>query len=97
MRYVLTIIIGWLCLSLASDVIEMLLELTPGTIKNPFTYYVLIGYVVTLALNIPSPLNVGRTENSFFPHLGKINLKLFFLDIYYAVWWPYYLIRLLKK
>ena len=95
MFFLLTVILGWLILDFSIGEIEILFDLAPGTVKDFLIIYIVIGYIVMSFYNIKSPLLItkeGSKENPLFA-FKNIELGLFFKDIYYAIWWPYYIIR----
>lgn len=96
MYFLLTIFIGWLLLNFLIITLEFIFQLPTGFIKEPVFLYVFIGYFVCMLLRIRSPF-INETNENPFKSLEKIDLNLFFKDIYYAIWWPYYIVRALKK
>ena len=94
MYYLGTILLGWLLINFFLNLITSFLGI--DSINNYVFFYILFGYIVMSIKNIPSPMNnykVLTTEDSPFNHMKKIELKLFFKELYYALWWPYYLVR----
>ena len=88
----ITIGLGWTILGLGFDVLCAIIGsifnnyiVCGKNIKMLFFLYVAIGYLVMLNLKINTPM----TKAGF----KKISLTLFFKDIYYAIWWPYYLLN----
>jgi hypothetical protein len=96
MFFILTVFLGWFLLNLALTLVETALQLPSGFLKEPFWMYTFIGYIVMIIYGIKSPFVITRTESPF-TSIKKIEIKLFFKDIYYAIWWPYYIIKGLKK
>ena len=94
MYYISTLILGWVIISFITNFIYSFLGIE--SLNNYFFFYVLIGYVVMSIKKIPSPMNNGKTitqEDSPFNNMKSIQLNLLFKEIYYTLWWPYYLIR----
>jgi uncharacterized metal-binding protein len=96
MYFLITIFLGWLLLNFIVTSIELIFQLPSGSIKDPVFMYVFIGYFVSMVLHIKSPFINEKKENPF-TSLKKIEINLFFKDLYYAIWWPYYIVRELKK
>lgn len=91
----LTVVIGWMIINIFLNIISSILGLG-FSLTHYFLVYVVIGYMVMSVKKIVSPLYQGieieKTGNPFSA-FKKIELVLFFKDIYYASWWPYYLLR----
>lgn len=95
MYFIFTILLGWMIISLLISIIETIFQLNPGYIKDPTMIYILIGYCVMAILGIKSPLT--KNKGNPFTEYKTIEIKIFFQDIYYAIWWPCYILRKLKK
>jgi hypothetical protein len=94
MYYVSTIILGWIIVNFIVNLINSFLGIE--SLTSYFFFYVLIGYIIMSIKKIPSPMNNGKVvtqEDSPYNNMKSIQLNLFFKEIYYTLWWPYYLIR----
>lgn len=95
MFYILTVIIGWMIINIFLNTIEAILGLG-FSLNYYFLIYIVIGYIVMSIKKIISPLyqvnEMEKTGNPFNA-FKKIEVKLFLKDVYYASWWPYYLLR----
>jgi hypothetical protein len=89
MYFFFTVFIGWSLLSLCVGFIEIIFGFQPESLKNTILIYIVVGNIVMILYKIKSPFN-QLGENPFIA-LKKIDLKLFFKDVYYAIWWPYYI------
>lgn len=92
MFFILTVFLGWAVLNFIITSIEIFFELPKGFLKQPFWTYTFIGYIVMIIYKVKSPF-VTKEKESPFITIKKIDMKLFFKDIYYAIWWPYYIIE----
>ncbi len=95
MFFILTIIVGWGILDIALSLIEIILGVEPGAIKQIIFFYIVIGYLVMSIYGIKSPFL--QEKEPPFSAVKSIDLKTFFNDIYYAVWWPYYILNSRKN
>ena len=95
MFYMLTVMLGWMIINIVLNIIAFIFGLN-FSLTHYFLIYIIIGYIVMSVKQIISPLYQGseikKTGNPF-DSFKKIELKLFFKDVYYASWWPYYLLR----
>jgi len=96
MYFFLTLFLGWILLNFLITSLELVLQLPSDFLRSPIFAYIFIGYFVCILLHIKSPF-IDEKNESPFVSMKKIDLKLFFKDIYYAIWWPYYIVRALKK
>lgn len=83
--YISTIAIGWALVGNLIDAIIFFLGFD-HELKSFMFAYIFIGYMVAMYCKIKMPLT-QKPVNEY----KKIEFKLFFKDIYYALWWPYYL------
>jgi len=93
MYYISTILIGWVMLNFA---INLLSALIGFSLNNYILVYIIIGYVVMSIKKVPSPLNNYEPlspDNSPMHKMKSIQLNLFFKEIYYTLWWPYYILH----
>lgn len=96
MFFLITIFLGWFLINLALSGIEFLFNIPNGFLKDPFWYYSFIGYVVMIICGIKSPFITNSTESPF-TSVKRIEMKLFFKDVYYSMWWPYYIFKKISK
>ncbi len=89
MYFFFTVFIGWSLLSLFIGFIEIIFGLNPESLINTILIYIVVGNVVMIIYKIKSPFN-QLGENPFIA-MKKIELTLFFKEVYYAIWWPYYI------
>lgn len=92
MYFILTLFIGFTFLNIIISFFEIILDIQSVIFQGWFLTYLIIGYFIMFLLKISSPLNPKNNKNLFLT-IKKIELKLFFTDIYYAIWWPYYLFK----
>lgn len=108
LKFYVTIILGWCSISLLINLIGSLIGIDVeilSQIKSYFSIYVAIGFAVMFILKIKTPLD-SMLKELYIPEkkekedLNKYNyyycFKIFFMDIYYAMWWPYYIIKKIK-
>ncbi|NCQ51631.1 hypothetical protein GW796_07000 [archaeon] len=91
MYFLATVFIGWNILNLFLAFIEYLFEMTPNSLSDVIFIYIFVGYLVMMIYKVKSPL-VKNNENPF-TSFKSLEFKLFFKDIYFALWWPYYIIK----
>lgn len=94
MFYMATVILGWFIINFFLNLINSFLEI--DSFNNYVFFYILIGYIIMSLKKIPSPLNnnkVTTPEDTPFKNIKSIEINLFFKELYYAAWWPYYLLR----
>lgn len=91
MYYIATIIIGWSILNFLINTFSSLLGIE--SLYYYFLTYVIIGYIVMGLKKIPSPMQTKNPSESPVNNMKSLELKLFFKEVYYILWWPYYLIR----
>jgi hypothetical protein len=91
MYFIATIFIGWAILNTCIGMLEFLFQLEPGDIQEVVLIYIIIGYMVMFLYKIKSPLTPKDNQHPLFS-MKKIELNLFFKDLYYAIWWPYYIL-----
>ncbi len=96
MFFITTVFLGWTLLNLILTSIEFIIDLPTGFLKNPFWLYTIIGYIVMIIYGVKSPFVTKENESPYIS-VKKIDLKLFFKDVYYAIWWPYYVFKDLRK
>lgn len=93
MYYLATLFVGWLSLNIMMNLLSSLIGFS---INNYILIYIIIGFIVMSIKKIPSPLNGNEPvsyENSPADKINRIEFKLFFKEIYYTLWWPYYLLQ----
>lgn len=86
----ITILLGWALIDISlsfvcaatAGIFDLYLFCGKG-FKLSFFLYVAVGYYVMARQGIKSPLQKAGIRGT--------SLKLFFLDIYYSLWWPWYL------
>ncbi len=95
MFLVATIIVGWLIFNFLVRLISTILGFNADDMQTFLSVYLIIGFCIMNIYKIQSPLITSK--NKPFETIKKIELKLFFKDLYFAAWWPYYIVRNLKN
>ena len=95
MYFLGTIFLGWIILKTILHLFCLVFDLNVDSVYFIINWYVIIGYFVMYFYDIKSPLVLH--SKTIMYDLKTISLKRFFHDIYYAVWWPYYIWTNLNK